>query len=312
MEYIVVGVCTCRRPKMLMKCLESLAEQIVAPSIVMEIVVVDNEEAPRNKPISDLVAFYAHPRMHYIHQPRRGISFARNAVLDKASELGADWIAFIDDDEIADPNWIAELLSPDYRDTPVLEGRQCFIRPEAPPFWLVAKPALRDPAKEGKELNTTITANVRFSIELVRAGLRFNEDLGFMGGEDVDFFSRARNLGFRIRHTSRAITHEAIHPERVTLFGYAYREYWYGASDVLSLRNSKGIWWTLGRKLPAVISNMIIGLTEMIISPFFLLRGQLRWKRQFLRGVKKMMKGLGRAAALIGVIPKPYRNVVGS
>jgi succinoglycan biosynthesis protein ExoM len=312
MQYIVVGVCTCKRPKMLANCLKSLAEQIVDPSILMEVLVVDNEESPNNRPIYDAVSSHSPHRMHYVHQPRRGISFARNTVLDKASEFGADWIAFIDDDETADPHWVAELLSPEYCDTAVLEGRQCFVHPEAAPFWFVAKPALKDPAKEGTELKTTITANVRFSIKLVEAGLRFNEDLGFMGGEDVDFFTRAREIGFKIKHTSRAVTHEVIHVERVTLLGYAYRQYWYGAADILFLRNSKGIWWVLGRKVPAVVVNIIFGVVEMMISPLFLLRGHVRWRRQFLRGMKKMMKASGRAAALIGFVPRPYRNIVGS
>jgi len=57
---------------------------------------------------------------------------------------------------------------------------------------------------------------------------------------------------------------------------------------------------------------MLIGGVEMMISPVFLVRGTIKWKRQFLRGLKKMMKGLGRAAGLIGVMPKPYRNIVGS
>ena len=295
-----------------MKCLQSLAEQIADPSIILEILVVDNEEQPNNKPIFDSVSSYSPYRMHYLHQPKRGISFARNAVLEKAAELAPNWVAFIDDDETAEPNWVIELLSPEYRDTPVLEGRQCFVRPEALPFWFVAKPPLKDPAREGKELKTTITANVRFSIDLVHAGLRFNEDLGFMGGEDVEFFTRARKRGFTIRHTSRAVTHEAIHLERVTLWGFAYREYWYGASDIASLRNARGIWWAIGRRLPVVITNMLIGSVEMMISPVFLVRGTIKWKRQFLRGLKKMMKGLGRAAGLIGVMPKPYRNIVGS
>jgi hypothetical protein len=32
------------------------------------------------------------------HQPKRGIATTRNAALDKATELGSDWVASIDDD----------------------------------------------------------------------------------------------------------------------------------------------------------------------------------------------------------------------
>jgi succinoglycan biosynthesis protein ExoM len=63
--------------------------------------------------------------VYYVHEPICGIARARNAALDKATELGADWIAMLDDDEVADPRWLANLMAPEYLDTPVLMGKCC-------------------------------------------------------------------------------------------------------------------------------------------------------------------------------------------
>ena len=44
----------------------------------------------------------------YLHAPARNISIARNACLEAAS---APLVAFIDDDEIARPGWLAGLVA---------------------------------------------------------------------------------------------------------------------------------------------------------------------------------------------------------
>jgi hypothetical protein len=42
-HHIAICVCTYRRPKLLKRCLDSLAAQIISPDIALEIVVIDNE-----------------------------------------------------------------------------------------------------------------------------------------------------------------------------------------------------------------------------------------------------------------------------
>lgn len=215
---------------MLAKCLDSLACQMIDGDHYISIVVVDNEEAPNNqRAVAAFAAICLFP-VYYVHEPRRGIAFARNAVLHKALATGADWIAFIDDDENAEPDWIAALMAPEYRAVPVLLGRQVLAYPEPLPFWCT--PKLPTNAVEGEIMRTAYTNNVRFAIELVQAGLRFNERLGLMGGEDQEFFSAAYMRGFEIRRTLRAITHETVHLARVTYAGQVWRAYWCAASDI--------------------------------------------------------------------------------
>ncbi len=142
--------------------------------------------------------------------------------------MQADWIAMLDDDETADRNWIEQLMAPEYRGSPVLCGRQILIYPDPKPFWAQDEEA-RAP-DEGAQLRTSTTTNIRFSIDLPRAGLRFDESFGLHGGEDRDFFGRAHDSGFLIRFTRRAITWEVVHPSRATFWGQMHRALWSAAA----------------------------------------------------------------------------------
>jgi succinoglycan biosynthesis protein ExoM len=74
----------------------------------------------------------------YVHEPRRGLAFARNATLD-ALPREARWIAFIDDDEEPAPAWLDELLATALTHAaPIVAGP---VRPEfqsQAPEWIVA------------------------------------------------------------------------------------------------------------------------------------------------------------------------------
>jgi glycosyltransferase involved in cell wall biosynthesis len=305
---ICVGVCTFRRPTMLTACLESLMLQVISNDIEVEIVVVDNEARPNNRGIVNSLRARSPLLIHYVHEPRRGIAAARNRVLDMALHDKCDWIAFIDDDETADPFWLIEMMAPEYRHVPVLVGKRTHTIPQPVPFWHVAR---AEKKYEGRQLDTAATANVRFSRALLDAGLRFDESLGLAGGEDTLFFAQARLLGFEIRRTDRAETLETAHRERLTYFGQMYREYWSGAVGTGKTVMLKGsVRGTLLHNLPAVLL-IIPGLAELGLSPLFVVAGLAAFKRRALAGGKKIAKGLGRLTAMLGHLPQPYARVHG-
>ena len=309
MQFVLIGVCTAQRPQMLERCLVSLAGQLVDPGIRLEIVVIDNEPAPNNRHLVRQLADTSPIRMHYLHEHRRGIPFARNAVLDKGAEIGADWIAFIDDDEVAEPDWIAALMAEEYREIPVLMGQRVMVYPARLPFWAPQQHTKR--YVEGQKMKTAYTHNVRFSMELVHAGLRYNESLGLMGGEDQEFFSEAHCRGFEIRRTLRAITHETAHSERLTFAAQCYQSYWCAASDMRRDAVLKGRPAAIACKAHTVLTNVIFGVAEIAASPAFLAAGRLPFKRRAVAGGKKLAKAAGRLAGMIGILPEPYRRVVG-
>lgn len=311
-QRVAICVCTCRRPMMLERCLHSLAAQLAIPDIELHIIVVDNEPEPNNRALVAAVARCSPIGMRYVHQPKRGIAAARNAALDAAMEIGPDWIAFLDDDEVAEPDWIAELMAPEYRDTPILLGAIVTEYPAPAPFWVTDKrQAGGVKGKEGEGCKTGTTGNVRLSAALLGAGFRFDEGLGLMGGEDNELLTRARQAGFEIRRTLRAVVTETAHAERLTYVGQLYRAYWCAASDMRRTAIAKGWTSAILRKAHTVPSNLIFGAAEVAVSPLFVVLGIDAFKRRALGGGKKVAKGLGRGAAMLGCLPAPYRTVVG-
>jgi cellulose synthase/poly-beta-1,6-N-acetylglucosamine synthase-like glycosyltransferase len=95
-----VVVCTRNRPDALHRCLQAL-EQLAYPSF--DVVVVDN--APSDKRACE-VARKAGVR--YVGEPIPGLSRARNT---GARASSSDVIAFIDDDAVPDPMWLAQLAA---------------------------------------------------------------------------------------------------------------------------------------------------------------------------------------------------------
>ena len=311
-DTIAICVCTCMRPKMLAACLASLSQQRLPEDVSAYIVVIDND--PEGS-AADAVAAHsnASPLLtFYISEPIRGIAKARNAALDAVSAIGADWVAFVDDDEIAAPDWVAGLMASEYRDTPVLAGPTVPIYPDDTPFWCLRTEKKLKPGEEGRQLLTATTGNVRFSSDLLRAGFRFNESLRLMGGEDQEFFSSAHKAGFTIRKSLKPIVYELAHPERLTYRRQVARAYWCAASDIRRDAILKGWWRTVRRKTHTVPFGIAFGTLEVIASPLFLPFGIDSFRRRALAGGKKMAKGIGRAAAMVGVIPQPYRVIDGN
>ena len=101
---VSVVVTTCRNPEVLARCIESLLACDPAPA---EIAVVENRPGTGETAAMLDKRFDGRP-VRLVEEPRRGLSFARNAGLAAAvSEI----VAFTDDDVIVDPAWIARLRS---------------------------------------------------------------------------------------------------------------------------------------------------------------------------------------------------------
>ncbi|WP_369255609.1 glycosyltransferase family 2 protein [Geodermatophilus amargosae] len=98
-----VVLCTRERPEALAVCLESLTAQDHPDFAVW---VVDN--APVTTATADVVAGFAgRLDVRYVVEPRPGLSRARNRALQEPLE--GEVVAWIDDDEVADPMWLSEL-----------------------------------------------------------------------------------------------------------------------------------------------------------------------------------------------------------
>jgi glycosyltransferase involved in cell wall biosynthesis len=106
MTRVSVLIPTFRRPEGFLRAARSvLAQQNVAD---FELIAVDN--APEHSARSAFNHITAEARIpfRWAHEPRPGVSHARNAALSLAQ---GDLVAWLDDDEEASPHWLANLIA---------------------------------------------------------------------------------------------------------------------------------------------------------------------------------------------------------
>ncbi len=214
-----ICVCTYRRAQ-LETTLRSLIAQN-APELVLRVVVADNDAEPSAKPLVEQIAKEASFDIVYVHAPERNISIARNACLDSA--LG-DWVAFIDDDETAPPNWIATLTAAALaRSYDVVFGPALAVYPEGTPEWIRNGDyhTNRVPVHDGIVCTGhTCNALIRWK-ETSWTNERFLLQKGRTGGEDVEFFFRLWRAGLSLGVCDEAPVYETTAPNRLT-----YRWIW--------------------------------------------------------------------------------------
>ena len=210
---LVVGVCTFRRDS-LDETLASIARQRPGP---IRVVVADNDETPKAEPAIREMAQRLGLQLDYRHAPARNISVARNACLEACD---ADWLLFLDDDELAQPGWL-EAMEPQAREGrfDVVLGPVEAVYSEAAPNWMrqgsfhSARPVVR----QGR-IDTGYSGNALIRLDFVRRhGLRFDPALGRSGGEDLDFFYRLRDAGGRIGFAEDAKALEPVPDGRASL-----------------------------------------------------------------------------------------------
>jgi glycosyltransferase involved in cell wall biosynthesis len=98
---LTVALCTRERPDELRRALLSLRDQSDKD---FQIVVIDN--APTTPRTAEVVKGLGLERCAYVVEPRKGLSRARNTAL---AHVTTDYVAWFDDDEVADVDWIRSI-----------------------------------------------------------------------------------------------------------------------------------------------------------------------------------------------------------
>lgn len=211
-HFVDVCICAFARESGLLNCLQSLVTQINAPPF--RVIIADNHVEPVVPAWLSLAGAYPFPVV-VVHAPQQNIAVARNACLQTAN---AEWIAFIDDDEFAAPEWLATLVaSASTHSSDVVFGRVQAIYPQDAPAWLVRGDFLsKAPARSGAGITTGYTANVLIRRRCI-ASLRFDPAYGQTGGEDTLFFAAMHRHGAGLSYCPSAHVYEPEDSARCSL-----------------------------------------------------------------------------------------------
>lgn len=215
---IVLGICTYRRPESLLKLLKAL------PALhgvdALDVVVADNDTAEQGLAVCRSLPDDYPFDVIAMRQTSTGISAVRNAVALEALKLKPAMVAFLDDDEWPEPQWLAELLSVQARyDADVVGG------PTRPVFPAHADPALLENPYYGADLQLPdgsacqLQAGGNFMIkaEVLRqyAPRFFQEAFTHTGSEDLAFFTQLGHDGHTMHWAANAIVHEPVPETRL-------------------------------------------------------------------------------------------------
>ena len=321
---VTVCACTYKRPDGLAALLKGLQNQTFSsvPAPRWDIVIADNEGSAEARAACEAFGISSPTPVTYVHEPRRGISHARNACLDRVPGDG-DFFAMIDDDEIPEPDWLEQLLRAQ-GDTgaDVVLGRVLPIFDASAPAWIkeggfFGSPSRRpgDEERSGyvdlQEIGGAATNNVLVRCSACRRlNLRFDPERGLTGGSDSLFFRLMALGGYRIVFASNSKVWETVPPERSNLRYLLSSEY---RSGNLKLRNKlQARKADAGRLETARMALKLCGrgLGEIALGSFDVIRASFRTRLQMdgiAMGAMRVAGGCGMLASLLGLRFEHYR-----
>lgn len=223
---ITAAICTHNRATFLPAAIESLLAQRLPPA-GFEILVIDNastDETPQI--IQRYRAAGGNVTLRSAAQPVLGLSHARNLAVEMAA---GDIIAFMDDDAVADPEWLAALLGA-YTTHPnawVVGGKVLPLWQGERPAWLtddlLPQLSMLDlgdvvrPLNAGEQVygvNFSCPRSVLDNLDLFRSDLG-RQGAALLGSEESELQRRILRQGQTIIYTPHAIVSHHVTMERM-------------------------------------------------------------------------------------------------
>lgn len=302
---ILIGVITCQRPVLLAGTLASLAAQ-QCDGLPVRLVVVDNDAGGSARPVYErFKAAFPFPS-GYLVEPTRGISHARNRVLEHALATGAAYIAFIDDDMTAAADWIAELhgaIAASGADG--VQGAVEYRLPEAAPAWARREYARKNAKarRRSGQVNAMDTNNVIFSSALLGNGTQwFDNRFALTGGEDAEFFRRAKQGGARYLAINTARATEVVPASRLTMRWHCMRYFRNGTNSMRIAR--------LHRRRADTLALLAKAARRMLVGVAMLPLG-LANRTLLFRSLRRIASALGLFSGLFSMSYAEYRHIHG-
>jgi glycosyltransferase involved in cell wall biosynthesis len=202
----------------LRKLLERIATmRLPTDGPLVEVVVIDNDATGSARIFVESISpTYSLP-LRYALESQSGVSFARNRAVGEAR---GEWIAFIDDDEWPEQDWLAELWKLaaagryDGVFGPVLTSFE-----HEPPVWAVNNGAFerpRPPTGTLLDWRDCASGNVLFKRSLHQELGGFDVAFASSGAEDSEFFCRGQRRGARFAWCNEAVAIETVPASRLT------------------------------------------------------------------------------------------------
>ncbi len=224
---ISIIISTLNRADLLPQALESLMRQR-GLSVPAEILVVDNGSTDDTATMMATVAQTPSLPIRYLHEPRTGLSYARNTGIANAR---GEVVAFLDDDAWAEPEWLSLLWKVHASDPAIacVGGKIVLDWPDCQrPRWL--RPSFLgylgtyDLGNQSRDLSPRdllpFGGNISFRRSTLEALGGFRNDLGRSGnrlgaGEEGELCLRLLQAGYRVVYEPDAVVHHLVLPYKL-------------------------------------------------------------------------------------------------
>ncbi|MBR6436847.1 MAG: glycosyltransferase family 2 protein [Thermoguttaceae bacterium] len=268
---VTVGVCTYKRPEGIAKCLRSLIDQ--QTSVPFDIVVTENDASQGSKAVIEQIAEDAKDKgieIRYYCEPEPNISIARNRCV---AECRGEFLAFIDDDEWAEPDWLEKLVEVQREhNADITYGT---VVPEYEPGFPEYLKGIRDYQHmfhEGQKLESAASGCTMYRLKCLqyREG-PFDLSYGKTGGED----SELAFYLFQIHNILIIKTFKAIAPELQPASRGKCRYYWkrsYRESYIAARLFNQYYYRMAGLKVNGIhffnaLKGLLINCVRLLIKP---------------------------------------------
>jgi GT2 family glycosyltransferase len=300
----VVCIPAFRRPRLLHATLESLARQRTDRPFA--VVIVDNDAtACESAPVA--CEFLEAGRLQglCLVEPQQGNCHAINAAFETALATfpNARHFLMIDDDEIASPDWLELMVhAAESTGAEIVGGPVWAVFDDTKKQTLERHPAFKPAYEVSGDVpmiygcgNCLIARSVFERLSGPAFDLRFN----FLGGGDVDFFTRCRRAGMRFHWVAEAVITETVPEDRSRPRWLALRALRIGAIN-----------YHVQRKVArTLLSRAKLFAKVLALMPLSLLRAArlAATEHKALIALHPIIVAAGGALAVIGIEPHQYK-----
>jgi cellulose synthase/poly-beta-1,6-N-acetylglucosamine synthase-like glycosyltransferase len=286
-DSVLICVPTFRRPKMLKRLLDAIAE--IQTSADVSVLVADNDadgQAGFNLCLG--LESYRWPLTAVIAS-ERGIAQVRNVLIEYALLTDTQFIAMIDDDEWPAKDWIEQLLRT-ARDTgaDLLQGSILFGQETSAD----GHGDIRRPTGPVAMLQGAGNLLIRRTVLEEMTAPWFDPQFALSGGEDQDFFVRLQRAGKRFAWCDEARAYGEVPESRASLGWLLRRSYSVGNSDMRVLLKH--------HLTPAQMAAELLKiLASLLLSPLAAAILALSPNRRAIP-LQKLFRAAGKLSAICG------------
>lgn len=301
MKHHVVAIPTFQRPEAIARALDAVLPQLtdLPDGERASLLVVDNDPAESGRAAAESRG------VAYVVESTPGIAAVRNRALDESAD--ATTVIFLDDDEVAEPQWLSALTRVHRELNPTaVAGKVLTPLPDDVDEWVRASGAFLRPVRVHRQaIPEAATNNLLLDRAAVDAlGIRFDEQFGLAGGSDSMFTRLLTKRSGTIRWAEDAVVTEQEDPARFTRRWVRMRMFRFGNSAArVAVMLESSLWGRIRARGVMILRGLLR-----------LIGGGVRWARGVIarslhhraRGIVTFCRGAGMIAGSVGYTYSEY------